>query len=119
MSVSRSELVAWLDELKLAWESGNPERALRLFEATQEYYERPFAPGTTLEEYRGYWQDIVGLEDIKFDYKIVAIDGHVACVRWRNSFVADGESTLLDGVFIIEFDDMVRCRVFRQYWFAQ
>ena len=46
----------WLDELKVAWEGKDPDRVLQLFKDTKRYYERPFHPGTSQEEYRTYWE---------------------------------------------------------------
>ena len=111
----------WLDELKAAWEAGDPTAALKLFQHTTRYYERPFYAGTTQDEFQKYWADIVGLENIRFDYKIVAVDGSVACVHWQNSFRSPSEDRayLLDGMFQLEFDDQDNCREFRQWWFMK
>lgn len=112
---------AWLDRLKRAWEAGDPESALELFAHTERYYERPFKPGTTQEEYKTYWQDIVGLEDITFEYEIVAVEANTACVHWKNSFRSKGELDLteLDGMFVIVFNDEGSCTEFRQWWFMK
>jgi ketosteroid isomerase-like protein len=117
--VSRQSVNQWMGELKSAWESKDVERALRLFTRTEYYYERPFKAGTTQEDYRGYWKDIVGLQDIRLDYSIVAVEGDVACVHWQNWFreAPDSKITQLDGMFVIEFDQEGYCRIFRQWWF--
>lgn len=118
--LTRETAEEWLRELKRAWEAGDAAAAVALFSATREYYERPFSPGTTQEDIRKYWKDIDGLEDIKFDYTLSAVDGQLAVAHWKNSFVtpADGKSWLLDGVFFVEFDDQDRCVIFRQWWFG-
>lgn len=117
----RDDATSWLDQLKDAWERGDAEAAVQLFAATREYYERPFRPGTTMDEYREYWKDIDALQDIVFDYDIMAIDGNRCCVHWQNSFstAESSERALLDGVFVIDFNDNGECVVFRQWWFAQ
>ncbi|MFC0242622.1 nuclear transport factor 2 family protein [Rhodopseudomonas telluris] len=117
--LTKDAVVAWLEQLKAAWTTKDVEGALRLFEATERYYERPFHAGTTQSEYRSYWQDIVNLEDITFDFEVVAVDGNTACVHWRNDFrtPGDGKSCHLDGVFVIKFDSSLRCIEFRQWWF--
>lgn len=120
--MTREDAVRWLEALKTAWEAGDAEAAIALFEHTEAYYERPFKAGTTQEEIRAYWKDIDGLEDIRFDYEVVAVDGNNACAHWQNSFrtsSADETVHLLDGMFLVEFDDVGRCRVFRQWWFAR
>lgn len=118
--LDRTHVEAWLDELKEAWEGGDVERAVSLFHQTTEYYERPFRPGTSEEEIRGYWRDIHGLKDIRFDYTLSAVDGNLAVVHWQNSFVTprDNKAWLLDGVFFLEFNETGKVVVFRQWWFA-
>jgi acyl-CoA thioesterase FadM len=110
----------WLRKLKIAWEGGDAKGAVSLFSHTREYYERPFKAGTTKAEIEKYWEDIDGLRDITFDYRIAAIDGNLVVAHWQNGFVTpdDDKRWLLDGVFFIEFDDAGNCSTFRQWWFA-
>lgn len=119
--MDRHSTNAWLERLKRAWEAGDPEGALELFKDTRRYYERPFSPGTTLDEFRTYWQDIVDLQDIKFDYEVVAVEGNTACVHWKNWFRSEPGLILteLDGMFVIVFDDEGHCIEFRQWWFMK
>lgn len=119
--ISRDHVQAWLDSLKQAWEAGDGRKAVELFAHTEEYYERPFRPGTTAEEIKSYWRDIDGLTGIRFEYEIVAVEGTTACVHWQNWFSVPGGSDVqhLDGVFVIEFDAAGRCKVFRQWWFLE
>lgn len=120
--IGRDTVNAWLSELKEAWEAGDAERAVKLFPKTEYYYERPFKPGTTQQEIRQYWRDIVHLRDIVFDFEIIAIEGNTACVHWQNSFrnAPDwGQLHRLDGMFLIEFDEDSDVRVFRQWWFME
>src|SRR5258708_32848319 len=119
--VAQSIVEAWLSELKDAWCNKEPERAVQLFSETEQYFERPFKPGTTQADYQGYWKDIVTLSDISFDYDIVAIDGDKACVHWDNKFTVPAKEQRyhLDGMFVIEFNDRGKCRVFRQWWFME
>jgi len=110
-----------MNELKEAWEGGDGDRAVRLFSRTSRYYERPFSPGTTLEDISSYWKDIAGQDNIELDYTIVAVEGSVACVHWQNRFDSPEESKSyhLDGIFQLEFDDEGFCREFRQWWFME
>lgn len=117
--ITRPEVDQWLTKLKVAWEDGDAASAVALFSRTERYFERPFNPGTTQTEIEGYWRDIDGLSDIQFHYDIVAVDGDNAVVHWQNSFVtSDGNRGLLDGVFLIKFEDGY-CVEFRQWWFAK
>ncbi len=119
--VTHQHVTEWLDELKSAWEGKDPDRALQLFKDTKRYYERPFQPGTTQEEFRGYWTGIVGIYDIRFDYEIVAVEGQTACVHWGNWYreSPSGKLEHLDGVFVIIFNDNGSCEQFSQWWFQE
>jgi hypothetical protein len=121
MATDTAAVDEWLGKLKRAWEAGDVDGALALFDGTDYYYERPFHAGTTSEERRRYWQDIVGLHDIRFNYQIISVSDNTATVMWDNWFreTSGGEESHLNGVFVIEFDDDGRCRVFRQWWFAE
>jgi hypothetical protein len=112
---------SWMEELRSAWEGRDVPRALALFVHTAAYYERPFKPGTTQDEIHDYWKDIVGLEDIRLDYEIVAVEGDSACVQWDNWFkeAAGSPEQHLNGIFVIRFDPDGNCREFRQWWFAE
>jgi SnoaL-like domain len=119
--VTRQHVAEWLDELKVAWEGKNPDRVLQLFKDTKRYYERPFHPGTSQEEYRTYWELIVSLYDIRFEYDIIAIEGEIACIHWQNWFRESPEGKLnhVDGVFIIIFNTAGSCEQFSQWWFME
>jgi hypothetical protein len=118
--VDRQHVENWLNRLKISWESGDGEGALALFASTKRYYERPFSAATTIDQIREYWKDIDGLDDIVFDFEIIAVEANRAVVHWQNSFKEEGgNEALLDGVFAITFDDAGSCIEFRQWWFAR
>jgi hypothetical protein len=119
MAIQYEQAKQWMESLKKAWEDGDPKSAVNLFTHTSHYYERPFNPGTTQDEIKLYWKDIVGLQNITFDYEIVAIEGSRLVVHWQNGFTHEGSASLLDGVFFIDFDDNANCVEFRQWWFAR
>ena len=121
MTVDRSVVDGWLAELKAAWEACDPDRATKLFEHTIEFYERPFEPVTTVDDYRRLWQQVVGLEDVCFTYEIVAINGATACVHFECTFSRPSRSQRvhLDGVLLLEFDQAGHCSIYRQWWFMR
>lgn len=97
------------------------DSAVALFAQTEKYYERPFKPSTTLEGIKSSWQDIKGLEDIRLEFSVIAIEGQTACIHWENWFRTPGSADLthLDGVFRLDFDEKNQCKVFRQWWFME
>lgn len=119
--MNHEQVTSWMNGLKNAWEAGDQNAAVALFEKTQRYYERPFKPGTTQEEIRGYWKDIEGLFDIRLQFDIIAVEGNVACVHWKNFFKTEegGNDVHLDGVFKLIFDNDGNCIEFWHWWFME
>jgi len=118
-NIEKSFVASWMEKLKAGWTGKRKEDIFKLFEKTERYYERPFSPATTLEEIKEYWKDIDALEDITFDYNIVAIDGNVACVHWKNKYKYQGKNYHLDGIFSIKFNANNECVELRQWWFME
>lgn len=116
MIIDISDVTNWMENLKNGWVNKRKEEVLTLFQETKRYYERPFKPGTTMEEIRGYWDDIDNLENISLDYDVVAIDGDTACVHWNNGYTYRGKDYRLDGMFVIRFNNNKDCIEFKQWW---
>lgn len=115
--ITKTDVVNWMDKLKKGWIEKRKEDVLKLFEKTEKYYERPFKPGTTLEEIGGYWNDIDSLNDISLDYDIIAIQGNTASVHWDNKYSYQGKYYHLDGIYTIIFNEHKDCIEFHQWWF--
>ena len=118
-TITKTELTEWLETFKLGWIKKKKDIVLKLFSKTEKYYERPFKAGTTQEEIEGYWHDIDNLDDIEFDYEIVALDGNTACVHWDNKYCYEGSRYHLDGIYTIKFNENKECIEFRQWWFME
>ena len=117
--LERVDVINWMEKFKIGWIEKKKDDVLKLFEKTERYYERPFKPGTTMEEIRGYWNDIDALSDITLDYDIVAIDGNTACVHWVNKYCYQGLYDYLDGIYTIIFNENKECIEFHQWWFRE
>ena len=118
-TITRADVIQWMEKFKIGWIEKKKDEVLKLFEKTTLYYERPFKPGTTQEEIRGYWNDIDALDDITLDYDIVALEGNTVCVHWNNKYRYQGEYFHLDGVYTIVFNDKKECVEFHQWWFME
>lgn len=118
-NLTREDIVKWMEQFKTGWVEKRKDTVLQLFEKTEKYYERPFKPGTTMEEIETYWHDIDELSDITLDYDIVAIDGNTVCVHWDNKYSYNGENYHLDGIYTIIFNDNKECVEFHQWWFME
>lgn len=117
--MERSDVTEWMEKFRSGWIEKRKDDVLELFEKTEKYYERPFKPGTTQEEIRGYWNDIDSLDDVTFDYDIVAVENNIVCVHWDNKYRFEGEFYHLDGVYTMIFNEKKECIEFHQWWFME
>ncbi|MEN2738945.1 nuclear transport factor 2 family protein [Microbacterium sp. X-17] len=111
----------WMNRLRDAWLATDLEAAMELFRSTREYYERPFAVTTEQSDIREFWKDLGSFTDPGFEFDILAVDGPRGVVHISYSFTfPEAElSYLVDGVYVLDFDDDGDCVVFRQWWFAK
>jgi hypothetical protein len=114
---------AWLAAYSQASIEDDPRASADLFSEDAEYYETPFAaPLVGREAIYQYWeQGARNLKDKTAEFQILAIDGNCGLARWQATFVpiASGERVALDCLFLVEFDDQQKCRIFREWWHRQ
>jgi hypothetical protein len=120
MTISRDGAATWLHRYGEAWMRADPALAASLFSDDCRYYETPFAePAIGPEGVRRYWQAVPDAQrDVRFDYRLLAVEGDSVIAHWTASFVraASGAEVRLDGVFLLEFTDGGRCRLLREWW---
>lgn len=120
MNISRNEAEAWLARYGQAWTQADPELASSLFTEDCRYFETPYAqPAVGHAGVRRYWQAVPDAQrDVRFDFKVLAVDGGTVIAHWTAAFVrvATGAQVSLDGVFLLEFADGVHCRTLREWW---
>ncbi len=118
--MTHDDLDRWLHAYGRAWETLDPEAAVRLFADDVEYHETPFdAPAQGLDGVREYWTSNTGLQrEVAFRYEILAVVGLRGIARWQAGYVrpATGVRARLDGVFVLDFAEDGRCRCLREWW---
>lgn len=118
--VNEADLSTWLEGYRGAWETRDPEAAAALFSEDASYYEIPFLPPARGHAaIRGYWANATGNQsDVTFSYEIVSLSGDRGIVRWWAEFtrLSSGARVVLDGVFLLEFDEEGLCRELREWW---
>jgi uncharacterized protein (TIGR02246 family) len=117
-----SEVQRWLGAYGRAWETKDPEAAVRLFTEDATYQETPFdEPMRGREAIRTYWSQVEpSQDDISFGSEVLHVGSDRALVHWWASYtnVKTGEPTKLNGIFLLEFDDSGLCRSLREWWHA-
>lgn len=121
--ITFEEFQAWLAAYGRASIENDPRTSADLFSEDAEYYENPFAtPMVGREAIYQYWeQGARNLKDKTADFQILAIDGSRGLAQWQSTFVlvASGNHVALDCLFLVEFDERKKCRVFREWWHKQ
>jgi ketosteroid isomerase-like protein len=118
--LTTAALESWLARYGAAWEARDAKAAGPLFTPDAPYYEMPFdEPKKGRAGIEEYWHNVtLDQRDVKFEYKVVAVNGNTGVARWNAKFRAQstGETAQLDGVFVLEFDGSGQCSTLREWW---
>ena len=114
------EFSQWLEMYGKASKENDPQASADLFAADARYYETPFdEPMVGRDAIYRYWNEgAQTLKDKESTHEILAVNDHLGIARWQTKFtsISSGERLALDCVFLVEFDDDGKCRVFREWW---
>jgi hypothetical protein len=113
----------WMDMYGKACEDSDPKIAAELFTQNAEYYETPFdEPMIGQDAIYRYWSGAsLALKDVQFSYEILAVKRNLGIALWQGKFVSvkSGNHVVLDGVFLVEFDEQEKCSILREWWHRQ
>jgi len=115
--MDRQRLEGWVEELRQAWESGDPRQAGALFSENAVYHSHPFRlPLRGRQAIEDYWADATADQaNVRVAMGRPMLDGNRAAVEWWTVMVERGIQTTDAGVLILDFEDG-RCRRLREYW---
>lgn len=113
----------WLEMYCRASQENNPKDSADLFTQNALYYESPFSRRMVGREaiYK-YWDDSTrNLKDKKSGYEVLAVQGSQGIANWWAQFfnVNTAQIVILDCIFIVEFDENQKCRLFREWWHSK
>ena len=115
--MDRSRMGFWVEELRLAWEQGDPARAAALFTLDAKYHSHPFHPpvvGRTAIE--AYWEKATSTQsDVRVQMGKPLLDGDRAVLEWWAVMTDGGAETTDAGALVLEFDGE-HCANLREYW---
>ena len=112
-------VVAWMKDLKSAWEQHDISKILLLFEDTNEYFEGPFSkPVSTAEEIEGLWEEIEFQRIEKLDIDLIALEEGNSAMHWYLKYVDTRDEQLyeMDGAYEVHFNEKGKCTYFKQWW---
>ena len=118
--MDHTTFMSWLNAYGRAWESHDPRAAAELFAEDGSYQVTPFVPPLSgREAIFEYWVHVTQTEeDVRFGFKILAVNPDFGVARWWASFVLKppGVRTKLDGIFVISLDARGRCNSLKEWW---
>ena len=110
----------WLEMYGKASKENDPQASADLFALDANYYETPFdEPLMGRDAIYQYWnKGAQTLKDKESTYEILSVTDNLGMARWQAKFtsIKSGNRMALDCVFLLEFDDDGKCRVFREWW---
>jgi hypothetical protein len=110
----------WLEDLKQAWVTKNPQAAIDLCADNFIWYETPFGkPITTREELLKEWQTVPSNQkDITVSYEIITVSSDFGLAHWSAKFtrIPSGEKAHLDGIYKVSLNERNLCTEFHQWY---
>jgi uncharacterized protein (TIGR02246 family) len=120
--MERAAVAGWLKAYMHAWETYQPDAIADLFTEDASYsfhpYDKPVIGRQAIVDAWLKEPDPPGT--FEANYQPIAVDGDVAVVNGRSRYFKDSSRTEptkeWDNLFVIEFDDLGRCRSFREWY---
>lgn len=118
--MKRETFQLWLNKLKDAWVSLDPDAAADLCTEDVMYYEDPLQPPHSgRDAVRKIWADVpTSQKDVKITTTILMMQDNQAIARWHATFmrVPSNAKAELDGIYSITLNDEGLCKEFHQWW---
>jgi hypothetical protein len=130
LPVTRASVQAWLDAYFIAWKTYDPDHIADLFSEDAAYRWHPAdEPTVGREAIVEAWLNPGGNASerdapgtYEGDYEPYAIDGNRAVAIGTSTYWEDDSRSKVARIYynnwLLEFDDMGRCRSFIEYWMS-
>ena len=119
--ISHESVAIWLSNYVEAWKSYDPAAIAVLFSEDARYYYSPYSePLEGRDAIVADWlknRDKAGTYTA--EYKMLATNGNLVVTNGRSTYFEDDGKTVrreYDNIFVIEFDEMGRCRLFKEWY---
>lgn len=109
----------WLELLKTAWETKNPELATELCSDEFIWHETPFKiPITTKRALLDEWKSVEAHKDIAMTYEILNYSNNTGIANWSAAFkrLPEDIDTHLEGIYLVKLDPQGKCTEFHQWY---
>jgi hypothetical protein len=133
-------MVEFMERYKTAWETSDENKLVALFARDGVYHNTPFAEQRGHAAIAQYWQRIKLQSDIRLTYEILSTNSRGGIAHWHVTYQVTSEELFtilaastgtnllarkpgdplprlaLDGICIVELDDVGLCTHFRLWW---
>ena len=114
---------SWMTRYGNASRENDPKASAALFTTDAEYYETPFTePLAGQSAIFEYWEKgAINFKDKRSTHEILSWNENTGIAHWRSQFtkIATGEDFELDCIFLVEFAENGKCKLFREWWHIQ
>lgn len=120
--MTQQKISDWLENLKIAWETKDPQKVKNLCAENVLYYETPFSKPLNRDEVLKEWQSVPkSQKDIRVTYDILSFENNKGIAHWSAAFtrIPSDEKVYLDGIFLITLNEENLCTEFHQWWNAE
>jgi len=117
--MEKKYITTWCNELKEAWLTRDFGKITQIFSKTTAYFEDPFSPpGSTTDEILAFWEEIVYQEISEISIEPLVIENSRVVMHWFLDYkdVRDSSVHIMDGIYLAEFNTLLECKSFRQWW---
>jgi len=113
-----SEVNAWSEAYRLAWEAADSAAAGALFSEDASYrsniFEEPHLGRTGVED---YWTNVTSVQSqVRVQMGSPVIEGERVIVEFWTTMLAGGEELTLPGCLLMRFNEEGLCMDLREYW---
>lgn len=119
-TLTEDQFDQWMIMYGEASRKNDAKASSELFSMNAKYYETPFKePIVGRDAIYQYWKKgAQAFKDKKSIYEIIALKDNLGIARWQSNFtvIESGKQIALDCIFLAEFDEDLKCCVFREWW---
>lgn len=113
-----TQVVAWADAYRRAWETADAQAAAALFVENANYrsniFEEPHAGRRGIED---YWRTVTAAQsEVTVRMGSPFVDGNRVAVEFWTTMFVSGDEVTLPGCLLLRFDDDGLCTDLREYW---
>lgn len=106
----------WATRYFLAWRTNDRTVVESLFSEDATYSYGPFRPPAQgRDEIVRRWIENAPRHAVTSAHEVIAVNGDTAVIHWTVSF----DTTTMDGVLIVTFDERGQCREHREWYASQ